>query len=563
MSQSKYELVECIGSGGMATVYRARHRGMYGFERTVALKRIASERNGDPAFVEMFIREAKILSALSHPNIVHVYDFGCDHRGHFIAMELLEGRTVGDLLKISTERGVDVPIEVVYAVARQLADALAHVHERCDSDGRSCEIVHRDISPANLLITRSGHLKLIDFGVASSRAVPWPRNRLAGKLSYMAPELFTGAPASQSTDLFATGVLLWQLLAGRTLFAGPDDAATIANVQYRAIPRPASVRSDCPPALDTIIMMALERDPARRLRSAAALRDEITRALRDRAAADEPRLLLRWLTTLEAPAHHTTEQTIDRSAVVSAPPVSITSAREHRDRRGWAVSFGVAAGIVAAWFAVGPQHEEAVAAAPRPEPPATPRVAVDPVASPRAPVSAVATSDVTAAIEERSLGEAAKPKTIKNPNARSRSRRPSLRPLPHDEPKIEEPTAPPQAIARDLGQLAPTVEAPSLAPAPRTAPITIAPDRVRQTAGAVPALDLRRIDREGVERRIVALLCIDKGGATTNVRYLTRIPEWIARELTPALYRFTFTPYVSGDTGVAACFTRELAITGR
>jgi serine/threonine protein kinase len=262
-----YVICERIGVGGMATVHRAIEHGLEGIERVVALKRLLPHFTCDEAIVRGFVREARLGLLLQHANIAHTYTLGRVGTDYFIAMEFVDGCSLQRVLEHARAAGPP-PIPVAVALARQICDALEYAHLQRDLEGRPLALVHRDLSPSNLLLSRSGHVKLIDFGIAQSVHTRTQTERIKGKLAYMAPEAIAGEPLDARSDLFALGVVFYELLVARPLFPQQgnltDDRPTI--------PPPTSRRGDLPEALDDVVMRALETDPKQRWGSAAEFR---------------------------------------------------------------------------------------------------------------------------------------------------------------------------------------------------------------------------------------------------------------------------------------------------
>lgn len=217
-----YHIEAKLGAGGMAEVFSARREGPHGFSKRVAVKRILPSAAEDEAFVKMFIEEAALAARLSHPNIVQVFDFGDDEGELFLAMELVEGTSLGRLLRAAASRKQALPLHVALYLTAQTARALDYAHRLRREGGEPFGLVHRDVSPGNLLLTRTGHLKLADFGIActSSRERHTGNNDLRGKLGYMSPEQVQGLPLDGKSDVFTLTVILAELLMGRPLFAG-------------------------------------------------------------------------------------------------------------------------------------------------------------------------------------------------------------------------------------------------------------------------------------------------------------------------------------------------------
>ncbi|BDG07148.1 serine/threonine-protein kinase [Anaeromyxobacter paludicola] len=271
----KYRVVAPLASGGMADVYRAELPGPGGFVKEVALKVVRG--GGDAAAVAMFVQEARLASRLGHANIVQVLDFGREGDRWFIAMELVRGHSLRQVVERCRAEGVRFGLPRAVQVGIEVARALAYAH-RLREEGRPAGLVHRDVSPQNVLVSFEGEVKLADFGIAravSAGELTAP-GTLKGKLAYMAPEQARAEPVDGRADVFALGVVLWELCAGRRLFARDGDAATLAAVTSgEPISRPSEWNELVPPALDEAIASALARDPARRTGSAEALEREL------------------------------------------------------------------------------------------------------------------------------------------------------------------------------------------------------------------------------------------------------------------------------------------------
>jgi tRNA A-37 threonylcarbamoyl transferase component Bud32 len=292
----KYRLLEPVATGGMAEVWRAEAPGAEGFVKEVALKLIRGDHDARGDFVRMFIQEARRASRLTHANIVQVFEFDQVDGRYYIAMELVRGRTLREVVDRCRELGVRFGLARAVHVCAEVARALGYAH-RLEDAGRPAGLVHRDVSPQNVLLSFEGEVKLTDFGIAralGASEVTAP-GTVKGKLAYMAPEQARGEPVDARADVFAVGVLLWELCAGRRLFARETDAATLAALlATEPLSPPSAWNEAVPPALDAIAMGALERDPARRTPSAEALGDALATS-RLRLAAGHEDLDLRAL----------------------------------------------------------------------------------------------------------------------------------------------------------------------------------------------------------------------------------------------------------------------------
>jgi serine/threonine protein kinase len=272
-----YELYERLGLGGMASVHRAKKHGIEGYERVVALKRMLAHLAEDGSFVESFIREAKVASLLQHPNIAQIYDFGRISGVYYIAMELVSGFDLRKLLRYANKANESIPLPVVLSILGELCDALEYAHAFVDEQGTHLQIVHRDISPSNLIVAHTGHLKVIDFGIAkaSSRQLHTESGLVKGKLGYMSPEAALGMQLTPVADIFSVGVVAWELVTASPLFSSRTDFETMRRIREADIVPPSQRNPSCPPELDRVILNALERDPNRRLPSASAFRNAL------------------------------------------------------------------------------------------------------------------------------------------------------------------------------------------------------------------------------------------------------------------------------------------------
>ena len=286
----KYRLTQKIGSGGMAEVFRATGEGPEGFERAFVVKRILPRLSEAPEFVGMFVDEAKISARLLHPNIVQVFEFAYQEGGYYIVMEPVDGVDMGFLLRKLERRGAVAPAAFAAEVGRQACRGLGFAHGLTSPDGKPYGIVHRDVTPPNIMVAWNGAVKILDFGIA--RAVQQLRTSqteagiVKGKMSYVAPELLQGQPADARSDLFSLGVVLHELLSGRRLFVGDNDLETLKLVSEMPVPRPSSRNPEVKPALDEVILRALARDPAKRYQSADEMSQDLERlVLRKRYAA--------------------------------------------------------------------------------------------------------------------------------------------------------------------------------------------------------------------------------------------------------------------------------------
>jgi len=226
----RYELVAEIASGGMATVFLSRLSGVGGFQRFVAIKRLHPHLAGEKEFVEMFLDEARLAAGIHHPNVVPILEVGASPRGYYLVMEYIEGDTLARLLARATTSGNRLPIAIGLRVILDMLAGLHAAHELHDEKGEPVELVHRDVSPQNVLVGVDGISRITDFGVAraSSRLTATRVGQLKGKIAYMAPEQAMGVPdVDRRADVFSAGIVLWEVLAARRLFKADNEAATL------------------------------------------------------------------------------------------------------------------------------------------------------------------------------------------------------------------------------------------------------------------------------------------------------------------------------------------------
>ena len=260
----RYRLVEKLGGGGMGVVYRAVLEGPKGFARPVAVKRIAPQLARDPGFSELLAAEARLCALLRHPNIVQVYELGIADGECFLAMEYVDGWDLMRVVRRCRELQRQLPVGVVLHLVGEIAAALAHAHTLVDGEGRPLSIVHRDVSPSNVMVTPAGSAKLVDFGIAKAashvRDEQTRTGTLKGKLGYMSPEQADGLRVDHRTDLFSLGVVAWECLTLERLFRGDDDLHTLRLVRHAEVPLPSSLRPDVASDVDDFVMKLLARD---------------------------------------------------------------------------------------------------------------------------------------------------------------------------------------------------------------------------------------------------------------------------------------------------------------
>ena len=279
-----YELLDKIGEGGMAEVWKARATGAAGFQRILVVKKILPMFAKNKAFIDMLVAEAKLCSALHHPNIVPIFDLGVIDGIYYVTMEHVDGVDLLQVLQRAARRQMRVPTEVALFVAGEVARGLAYAHAAVDHEGRPLNIIHRDVSPANVMVGTRGEVKLTDFGVARADLEIETRrgaasivrhDGLKGKLSYMSPELVSGGEIDHRSDIFAVGTLIYEMLTLKRLFMGKSELQTMANVRKARITRRIERHDYIPRPVQDIIRTALAREPSARYQNAGELYDAI------------------------------------------------------------------------------------------------------------------------------------------------------------------------------------------------------------------------------------------------------------------------------------------------
>lgn len=273
----KYQLFATLGRGGMADVFLSVARGQMGFNKLAVIKRLRQSLAEEPGFLSMFLDEARLAARLSHPNIVHTYEVGEQHGVYFIAMEFLEGQSLNKVLKEARSRKEMIEPEIAVRIVADALAGLGYAHELRDYDGRPLSVIHRDVSPHNVFVTYDGHTKLVDFGIAKAAlsSTETEVGVLKGKVAYMSPEQAMGHRIDARSDLFAMGIVLWELLARQRLMTGDSAASTLHKLMNEPIPRVSQVLPSIDPALDALVARALEKDPKARWSSATDMRSAL------------------------------------------------------------------------------------------------------------------------------------------------------------------------------------------------------------------------------------------------------------------------------------------------
>jgi serine/threonine protein kinase len=261
----------------MAEIYKAKIFGAAGFEKLMVVKQILPQYAQDPDFVKMFIDEAKIAVSLSHGNIVPIYELGKIEGVYFIAMEYIDGKNLGEILEHAQEMERQMPTELALFISMEICKGLDYAHRKTSPDGQLLHIIHRDISPQNILVSYDGEVKIVDFGIAKAiySSQTTKAGVIKGKFGYMSPEQARGLPLDSRTDVFSAGILLFEMLTSSRLFSSDSEVETLENVKMAKVPSPSRLNSSIPPMLDKIIFKALAKDPDDRYQSA----DDFRKAL--------------------------------------------------------------------------------------------------------------------------------------------------------------------------------------------------------------------------------------------------------------------------------------------
>lgn len=314
ISHQRYQITERIDAGGMAEVFRGKISSLKGFEKEIAIKRILPSLTQDQRFVRMFLDEAKLSLFLNHANIVQVFDIGEADGTYFIVMEFIDGANLKGILNALAQIQRRLPIEQAVFIAIEICKGLDYAHERKGPEGQPLKIVHRDVSPPNVLVSRDGEVKLTDFGLAKAviQLEHTDPGIVKGKFGYLSPEAAYGESVDPRTDIFAVGIVLWEMLAGRRLFLGETDLKTLEQVRQAHVPALAQYDVAAPPELERILHKTLNRDRDKRYHSARELSEELTRFLfsygKPATTFDLARLVKELVDAQPAPEPLTTSQ---------------------------------------------------------------------------------------------------------------------------------------------------------------------------------------------------------------------------------------------------------------
>jgi serine/threonine-protein kinase len=414
----RYEILREIATGGMAKVYLGRVVGEGGFERLVAVKVMHPHLDGEPEFVAMFLDEARLAARIRHPNVVPTIDVQKGEQGLFLVMDYIEGPSLRAIHRLLKREKRAMPVEIAVRVLLDVLSGLHAAHELRDQNGEPLHLVHRDVSPHNVLVGTDGIARLTDFGVAraEARISSTASGQLKGKLPYMAPEQLLGRPVDRRTDVYAAGVVLWELCTGKTLFKADSEGALVHMIVAGASRAPNEIEPRVPPAVAAVCMRALSTDAEQRFATAEDFGEALEHAAhvglldpaRPRAVATFVRELAPSLQALEGPGPASVSSKVARKTSPEAAPIeplpsvappdtgtrhdAVLAGPPERSRRGvFAVVVAVA---VAAVVAIGALVYGGGDAAHEPAPAAEPRADATAISPPEGAGSA--TGDTTA-----------------------------------------------------------------------------------------------------------------------------------------------------------------------
>ena len=314
----RYVVVRKLAEGGMAEIFLAAAQGPEGFEKEVVIKRIRPGFANDPSFVQMFVEEAKVVSRLSHANIVQIIDFARHEETYYLAMEYVRGRSLSEAHKRARELSVPLPPVLVAHLGQEVARGLAYAHRLSDG-GHPLELVHRDVTPHNILLSYDGAVKLTDFGIAKASNRATSSGMLKGKFAYMSPEQARGERVDPRTDVFALGVTLWELLTSGRLFDAESDVGVLRAVQEREVLAPSVLNPEVDEELDRVILRALDRDVSRRYQSAQELERALAHVVLRTARSPDDTDVGLWMRELFPIEAKRAEPSVSRSV---PPPAS-------------------------------------------------------------------------------------------------------------------------------------------------------------------------------------------------------------------------------------------------
>ncbi len=276
-SFGRFELLIEMGRGGMATLFLARIQGPSNFEKLLAIKKIHDHLMHEKQFVRMFLDEARLAAKIHHPNVATIFDMGKIEKSHYIAMEYVHGQNLTDILKAAARDRAKFPWTHAARIIADTAAGLHSAHELKNQEGKTLNVVHRDVSPQNILVSYDGNVKVVDFGIAfaAEKLDVTAAGTLKGKVAYMSPEQTMGDKVDRRTDIFALGIVLWECICVKRLFKEETEGATLLRVRDAVVPKPRSIRPEIPAELERIVMKALAKDRRHRYNTAEEFGDDL------------------------------------------------------------------------------------------------------------------------------------------------------------------------------------------------------------------------------------------------------------------------------------------------
>ncbi|MGV3625245.1 MAG: serine/threonine protein kinase [Archangium sp.] len=327
----KYTLVKKLATGGMAEVFLARIDGPMGFAKKCVVKRILPHFNDDPRFIEMFLGEARLAAELNHPNLVQIFDFGEANGQYFLAMEYIDGPNLRVLNQATRSATGPMSFALAARIIALAAEGLHHAHELRNENGELVNLVHRDISPDNILVSRNGAVKVVDFGIAKASSQPHltKSGMIKGKMAYMPPEQLAREPLDRRADLFALGIVLYELVTGGMPFDATSEVSIIqALMSQQPLEKPTTYRLDCPPSLEAIVLKCLEKDRERRYGSCRELQADLETFISSQGAAVGTREVADLVETTFANDNEVTQSTaIPLSGLEATTPSGVSQER--------------------------------------------------------------------------------------------------------------------------------------------------------------------------------------------------------------------------------------------
>ncbi len=436
----RYQIVDRIATGGMAEVYLAVHGELAGFRTPVVLKKVLPHLANNPQFIDMFLDEARIASLLDHPNVVRIIEVGRSGNEYFLAMELVQGKSLSAILRRAAETEAGrVDTRLAALIIAQAAAGLHHAHNLTDPLGNMLGLVHRDVSPQNLLLSFEGSVKVIDFGIARAlgRITATQTGGMKGKFGYMSPEQARGEEVDLRTDIFALGVVLWESVTGKRLFSRENDLATMRALVYEPIPRPSSV-AEISPELEAIVMRALARNPKLRFSTARELANALEKwifAEGGASASDLAGMMKGYFSADQSTWQQTLRTAVNLPAITEAdlaltpaPAIPITNAGQPNRGRRWPYLL-VSAGLLGAAVATTLSFTRPPEASPPPVPtsagPAISAPAPTEPVTPPPPPAIYGAIPAPAASEATPTGSNAEAKTDAKPSKHQKKKRQS------------------------------------------------------------------------------------------------------------------------------------------